>query len=715
MSAVHLADAGRSGGGDVADTENGRPGGRAVRSARSVWGARAAWGVWLLWLLAGLLAARQAAEVLRLPPAERLTGLPGAGGGLPDDLYADGAWSGTPLSALLTEPLSGLAPHHAGAIWTFGTLLLLVALGLTAARGLPAAHRAWAAPAAICLLTVILPVRDTVTTAQAGLVPVLLALTGWLLAVAERGPGGPRGAHRTGGVLLGLAAALQPTLLLFAALLWLTGRRRAAAAAGGAFAAATALAWGALPAASETFWLRHLAGAGIDASPEAVGNQSLHGALLRLGHDGPGEILLFVALAGAVCALALRRATAYAADGQPLLAAAITGCAALAATPAAWQHQQVWVLFALAGRAGRRTADRPMWPVFVVLALALEGTALVPKLESLAVIGENVPLIAALLAACCVRFLRRDSELWSRPVRAGLASRPNLLLELVLIRVGYWAYSWVRSYARGDRDTAEAHGHQILDIQRFLRIDIEHGVNQAVAGRRWLADAMDLYYQTFHFAVPLTILGWLLVRHPAAYRTARRWMAFTTLFGLVGFWLYPLAPPRLMPGLGYIDTANGPQDLDDPRFGALTGVTNPYAAMPSLHVGWSLWCALVLWRVAPYRWLRWAGFAYPLLTTVVIVGTANHYLLDAAGGAAVVAAGYAASAAMLRAVAYAERVPVKATEAPSPIRATPPVPLTSASRRGDRPNQARAPEAANPQAPSDSSASTAPANPSSSI
>ncbi|ONK12285.1 phosphatase PAP2 family protein [Streptomyces sp. MP131-18] len=621
----------------MAETETGR--GRG--------GTRSRYAVWGLWAAAGLLAARQAVEVWRLAPDERLTGLPS--GSAP--LHTGNGVPAPPAAGLLLEPLGGLPAEHRGILWLLLTLLTAAALVLVAARALPAAHRRWAAPAGFCLLVVSLPLRETATVAQAGLFAILLALAGWLLATRRA----------AGGAFIGLAAALQPPLLLFAGLLLLTGRRRAAGTAGGAFAAATALAWALRPAESVTFWLRHLAGAGLGEAPDAAANQSLHGALLRLGAAGPGEIAAFAVLATVVCGFALRRAARYAGDGQPLLAAAVVGCAALAATPVAGQEQQLWLLCAAAGRAGRRTADRPMWPVFVALALVLEGTALVPKLESLAVVGENIPLIAALLAACAVRFLARGSELWSRPVRAGLASRPNLLLELLLIRVGYWAYSWVRSYARGDRDTAEAHGHQILDIQRFLHIDIEHSLNRAVAARPWLSDAMDFYYQTFHFAVPLTILGWLLVRHPAEYRTARRWLALTTLFGLVGFWLYPLAPPRLMPGLGYIDTANGPQDLNDPRYGALTGITNPYAAMPSLHVGWSLWCALVLWRVAPYRWLRVAGLAYPLLTTVVIMGTANHYLLDAAGGAAVVGAGFAASAAIGRALA---RVPGGAQDRP---------------------------------------------------
>ncbi len=96
-----------------------------------------------------------------------------------------------------------------------------------------------------------------------------------------------------------------------------------------------------------------------------------------------------------------------------------------------------------------------------------------------------------------------------------------------------------------------------------------------------------------------------------------------------------------MPGRGFIDTANGPQDLANPDFGALTELSNQYAAMPSLHIGWSLWCGVVIAAVAPKAWMKWLGMLYPLLTFAVILGTANHYVLDAFGGALVVASGFA--------------------------------------------------------------------------
>ncbi|WP_374112962.1 phosphatase PAP2 family protein [Streptomyces sp. WAC 00631] len=623
--------------------------------------SRTVLAVGALWLVVALLAARQAAAVLRLPPRRRLADLEtwiGENGVLRagQPLYGDGpgAFTGTPFAGLVLKPFTRAAEQALGVGWTFGTLLLVVATGLVTARLLPGplSRRAalFAAPIALVLLVVSVPVRNTFTLGQTSVLPVLLVLTAFL----------PRRSARVSGALIGTAAALQPAVLLFAVLLWAAGRRRAAATAAGTFAACSALAWAASPDDSWTYWLRHAAGAGLGGPPDSAANQSLHGLLLRLGVQGPLEIALFLVLAAAVAVAGLRRAARYAADGQWLLAVALAGCVAVAVSPTAWQHQQLWILLAAVGRVGRRRADRLVWPAVVVLVMTLHRDALVPKIEWIGLIGENAPLLAALAAACAVPFLTRAEPEWLRPRPAPHASpaaagagrlpllrswpqpltRPNLLLELLLIRVGYWAYSWVRGQAPDGRWLAEHHGWQILEIEAALRIDVELWFNLLVARTGWLESAMNFSYSAFHFLVPLSLLGFMYLRRPVLYRWGRTSLAFATLLALIGFWMYPLAPPRLMPGLGFVDTAHGPQDLDHPDFGALTGISNQYAAMPSLHVGWSLWCAVVVWRLTPALWPRVLGVLYPVLTTVVIVGTANHYLLDAAGGVVVVAAGF---------------------------------------------------------------------------
>ncbi len=96
-----------------------------------------------------------------------------------------------------------------------------------------------------------------------------------------------------------------------------------------------------------------------------------------------------------------------------------------------------------------------------------------------------------------------------------------------------------------------------------------------------------------------------------------------------------------MPTLGFIDTVHGVQDFAQPDYGTLTDVTNQYAAMPSLHFGWSLWCGVVIAVLARRWWTKALGLLHPLLTGSAIVVTANHWVLDAAGGAVVVGAGFA--------------------------------------------------------------------------
>ncbi|MFJ4363322.1 bifunctional glycosyltransferase 87/phosphatase PAP2 family protein [Streptomyces chartreusis] len=618
-----------------------------------------------LWLIVAVLALREVAVVLGTPRGERLTDLEtwvGPDGVLhvKGSLYDSTEFTGTPFGGLVLKPLTRAAEQALGWGWTFGTLLLVVVLGLVAARALPqpVSRRTslLAAPVAISLLMLSLPVRNTLYLGQTSIMPVLLVLLG---CFAVRG-------ERASGVLIGVAAALQPTLLLFTPLLWFTGRRRAALSTGATFAACTALAWVAMPSDSYTYWVHHMAGVGLGGRADDLGNQSLHGALLRLGLTGPLEIVLFLLLGAGVAALAVRRAVRYAHDGQLLLAVAITGCAAIVVSPTAWQHQLLWVLLAVVGQVGRRASDRYVWPVAIVLVMTLPAKMMVPDKLILHPLRADLVLLAAIATAAVVPFLSRTSPYWQTPVPTRYAdkvparfrhiplvpflrrviSRPNLLFELLLIRVTYYAYAQIRLAAAGGsnsagRVTAEQHGEEIHSVERALGIDIEHWANHAVVRVDWLRGFFDFYYESFHFGVPLAILAVLYWRRPVDYRWARTAIGFATVFALIGFWLYPLAPPRLMPGLGFIDTVHGPQDFTQPDYGTLTELTNQYAAMPSLHFGWSLWCGLVILILAPRWWMKALGLLHPLFTVTAIVVTGNHWVLDAVGGAAVVGAGFA--------------------------------------------------------------------------
>ncbi|WSN71904.1 phosphatase PAP2 family protein [Streptomyces sp. NBC_01361] len=617
-----------------------------------------------LWLIAAVLAVRQVVAVLSTPSGERLTDLEtwiGPEGVLhvKGSLYDADRFTGTPFGGLVLKPLARGAEQALGWAWTFGTLGLVVVLGLVAARALPkpVTRRTslLAAPVAVSLLMLSLPVRNTLHLGQTSIIPVLLVLLGCFAARGEK----------SSGLLIGIGAALQPTVLLFAPLLWFTGRRRAAVSSGVTFAACTLLAWAAMPHDSWTYWVHHLAGAGLGSSPDGLANQSLHGALLRFGLEGPLEIGLFLLLGAAVAVVGLRRAVRYAQDGQLLLAVALTGCVAVAVSPTTWQHQLLWVLLAVVGRVGKKASDRYVWPVAVILVMTLPARMLLPGTALADPLRDNVVLIAAVAAATLVPFLSRTvpeyrapvpteyakpvPSRWSRvplmPFWRRVLTRPNLLLELLLIRVGYYAYQQVRLAATGGtttggRATAEAHGTQVHSLEKFLHIDIEHWVNHAVVHVPWLKSFFNFYYESFHFIVPLTVLGILYVRRPAQYRWARSALGFATVLALIGFWFYPLAPPRLMPSLGFIDTVHGVQDFSKPDYGTLTALTNQYAAMPSLHFGWSLWCGLVIVVFARRWWIKAIGLVHPLCTISAIIATGNHWVLDAVGGATVVGLGF---------------------------------------------------------------------------
>ncbi|MGW2613953.1 bifunctional glycosyltransferase 87/phosphatase PAP2 family protein [Streptomyces sp. NPDC001500] len=653
-----------------------------------------------LWLVAAALAVRQAVGVLGTPRAERLTDLEtwiGPDGVLHvnGSLYESTRFTGTPFTGLVLKPLTRAAEQALGWGWTFGTLLLVAALAVVLARALPqpVGRRTalLAAPVASSLLMLSLPVRNTLWLGQTSIIPVLLVLLGCFVARDRR----------VAGALIGVAAALQPTVLLFTALLWFTGRRRTAAAAGATFVGGTALAWAAMPHDSYMYWVHHLAGAGLGGEADALANQSLHGALLRLGLTGPLEIGLFLSLGAVVAALGVRRAVRYARDGQLLLAVALTGCAAIAVSPTTWQHQLLWVLPTVVGRVGRRASDRYVWPVAVILVTTLPAAMTLPHMEFLYPLRDNAVLLLAIAAATVVPFLPRTSPQYRTPIPAERAepvparwkhvpllpflkrvlSRPNLLLELLLLRVTYAAYQQVRLAATGGtnsggRARAEVHGRDVLGLERLLHIDIERSVNHWVVGVTWLRNFFDFYYESLHFVVPLAVLGVLYWRRPVDYRWARSSLGFATLLALVGFWLYPLAPPRLMPNLGVIDTVHGVQDFSKPDYGTLTSLTNQYAAMPSLHFGWSLWCGLVIAFVARSWWAKSLGLLHPVLTASAIVATGNHWVLDAAGGAAVVCAGFGLSYALMGPRAHATK-PGTTTKPTSPARQPPPT--TSAS------------------------------------
>jgi hypothetical protein len=256
-------------------------------------------------------------------------------------------------------------------------------------------------------------------------------------------------------------------------------------------------------------------------------------------------------------------------------------------------------------------------------------------------------------------------------LRAGLRWWKEVLFAGAI----YLVYSLVRNQfgsAGGDPAPAFGHAQDMIDIEKALHLYFEADLQQ------WYLDLpadglirlWNVYYGLAHFAVTLFALVWMFRRDPLRHRLLRNTLALTTALAVIGFAAYSLMPPRLLddpgryggcqvyapeaaaaaePGaleaegcdeFGYVDTiaryggwiSFGSEGYED--------VSNQYAAMPSMHIGWSVWTAIVLVPMLRRRWTRALAVAHPVLTLVCIVLTANHYWIDGVGGLACLAAGY---------------------------------------------------------------------------
>jgi hypothetical protein len=201
------------------------------------------------------------------------------------------------------------------------------------------------------------------------------------------------------------------------------------------------------------------------------------------------------------------------------------------------------------------------------------------------------------------------------------------LYEVLLVAVLFLAYKVGRLAADGHVGEALANAQHVWNLERLLRLPSEFGLQQAVISHEWLIKAANCYYAYVHFPATAAALIWLYLRRPEHYLPTRRLLAWLTAAALVVHLLFPLAPPRMLGAIGMVDTGRlfGPAVYGSPSTDTLT---NQYAAMPSLHVGWALAVAIALIAATQGR-LRWLWLAHPAITVLVVVVTGNHYWLDA--------------------------------------------------------------------------------------
>jgi hypothetical protein len=229
----------------------------------------------------------------------------------------------------------------------------------------------------------------------------------------------------------------------------------------------------------------------------------------------------------------------------------------------------------------------------------------------------------------------------------GTRSANSWVRELLLVLAFYHVYQFARGSADvGARGRAFRHARWIVDAEQSLHIFIEPAVQRLATTWDWLITLTNGYYGSVHFIATIAVFVWMYVRHPAIYPRMRNLLGLTTGLGLICFWLFPLAPPRMFPcndwvatigpnstvGNCVVDTLNRGGSPWSYNSGVARAIANQFAAMPSLHFGWALWCGVAIFACTSSRPLRNLAAFHVGFTLFAVMATANHYLLDVLGG-----------------------------------------------------------------------------------
>jgi membrane-associated phospholipid phosphatase len=198
------------------------------------------------------------------------------------------------------------------------------------------------------------------------------------------------------------------------------------------------------------------------------------------------------------------------------------------------------------------------------------------------------------------------------------------------------AYDVVRGVADGKQAVAFANGQQIIDFERSTHTFFEPNLQSMVLPVRLLVDVANQIYMNSQFAITIAFLVWLYLFRNEFFYFVRNMFVASMALALVGYALYPTAPPRLFPQYGFVDTITDLSNVNHDS--ALVKLfINPYAAVPSMHCAFALMIGFTGARVARRWWTRAFWGLWPLLVLWVVVVTANHYWVDAAAGALVAA------------------------------------------------------------------------------
>jgi hypothetical protein len=237
------------------------------------------------------------------------------------------------------------------------------------------------------------------------------------------------------------------------------------------------------------------------------------------------------------------------------------------------------------------------------------------------------------IAAWCAAVVGVTSFVVRPTTRLGAQTRA-VLREVAIATALYAVWRLCGEITVMGAEGARSRGLSIWHFQRWLHLPSELTLQQWTLHALWLIRFANLYYIIFHVAPVGVFLVWLFFRHRDQYPTWRNLLFFISIVCAL-IQLVPVAPPRLFPELGFVDTGAvyGPRVYDSGEGGQL-------AAMPSLHVGWAVLIGIAVVMVSTSKW-RWLVLAHPVLTVFAVTVTAYHWLLDGIVAVAILLLGMA--------------------------------------------------------------------------
>ncbi|MGI5485750.1 phosphatase PAP2 family protein [Microtetraspora malaysiensis] len=241
------------------------------------------------------------------------------------------------------------------------------------------------------------------------------------------------------------------------------------------------------------------------------------------------------------------------------------------------------------------------------------------------------------------RFSRLTERARSSALVGGVRGRPAVLVEVIVLLLGFLFFTYFHGLAGKDVASATANALALQSVERALHLDIELMANE------WLTEHPALiqpavYYYRLYYVVLVGVLIWVFVWHADIYIKVRRTLLAIIVLVLPVFWALPMSPPRFaLPGV--VDIVAQYDILGShPSPGTGSG-QNTYSAMPSLHVGWSVWCAYAVWSAlrASHPRLALLSWVFPLGMAANVLVTGNHYVLDIVGSGVLLIASIAAA------------------------------------------------------------------------